>query len=86
MSTASYKFKYNGREFVLIGSNVTNLHRGSGEFESREYNFLNQRVKIKSGTFSVDEKEENKTFVIKNLTTLKTFKRPFEMEIEEFLI
>ncbi len=83
MSTASHKFKYDGQDFILINSDVNNLHRGSGEFERREYNFLTKTVLIKSGTLSVDEKEESRVFMIENLITLKTFKRPFELEIEK---
>jgi hypothetical protein len=82
-SSSSYRFKFLNDEFVLIGADKTDSMRNSGEMESRSYNFVTGRVKISTGNFSSDrEKVRWKTYKIKKLKTLDTFKAPFSWKIE----
>jgi len=79
-----YKFKFLNGEFVLIGVDKNESMRNSGDTESRSYNFLTNKVKITTGNFTTDEKEKVKwkTYKLKKLKTLDTFKEPFSWEIE----
>jgi hypothetical protein len=81
---ASYKFRYRGDEFQLIGADITELMRNTGETETRSYNFLTNRLKISTGNFTDNKKEKVvwKTLPRRELKTFKTFPTPFEWEIE----
>lgn len=83
-SEASYKFKYLNKQFVLIGADKTESMRNTGETESRSYNFLTNRMSIKTGNFAgkVKEKIRWKTLKAAKLKNLRTFRKPFEWEIE----
>jgi hypothetical protein len=83
MTSSSYRFKFLHSEFVLIGADKTDSMRNSGEMESRSYNFLTSRLKVSTGSFSSDrEKVRWKTYKLKKLKTLDTFKAPFSWKIE----
>jgi hypothetical protein len=58
--------------------------RNSGKTESRSYNFLTNKMKITTGNYASDEKKKVrwKTYKVKKLKTLGTFKEPFSWEIE----
>lgn len=83
MTSSSYRFKFLNGEFVLIGADKTDSMRNSGEMESRSYNFLTSRLKVSTGNFSSDrEKVRWRTYRLKKLKTLDTFKAPFSWKIE----
>jgi hypothetical protein len=83
MTSSSYRFKFLNGEFVLIGADKTDSMRNSGEMESRSYNFLTSKLKVSTGNFSSDrEKVRWKTYRLKKLKTLDTFKAPFSWKIE----
>ncbi len=83
MTTSSYKFKFLSGEFVLIGADKNDVMRNSGEMESRSYNFLTSKLKLSSGTISSDRQRVRwRTYKLKKLKTLDTFKAPFSWEIE----
>ena len=83
MTSASYKFKFLKGEFVLIGADKTDSMRNSGEMESRSYNFLTSKLRVSTGNFSSDrQKVRWKTYKLKRLKTLDTFKAPFSWKIE----
>ena len=42
-STSSYKFRYQNNEFALIGADDYYLHRATGEFGERSFNFLTKK-------------------------------------------
>jgi hypothetical protein len=68
---------------VLIGADKTDSMRNSGEMESRSYNFLTSKLKVSTGKFSSDrEKIRWKTYKLKKLKTLDTFKAPFSWKLE----
>jgi len=82
-TSSSYRFKFLNGEFVLIGADKTDSMRNSGEMKSRSYNFLTSRLKVSTGNFSSDrEKVRWKTYKLKKLKTLDTFKAPFSWKIE----
>jgi hypothetical protein len=82
-TSSSYRFKFLNGEFVLIGADKTDSMRNSGEMESRSYNFLTSKLKVSTGNFSSDrQKVRWKTYRLKKLKTLDTFKAPFSWKIE----
>jgi hypothetical protein len=84
MSNNSYKFRYQGNEFCLIGADYNYVHRGSGETEERSYNFLTKKVKVAMSTIESDKQKTTwRTIVLKELKTFKTFKQPFTWEVEK---
>ena len=83
MTSSSYRFKLLNGEFVLVGADKTDSMRNSGEMESRSYNFLTSRLKVSTGKVSSDrEKVRWRTYRLKKLKTLDTFKAPFSWKIE----
>lgn len=84
MSNNTYKFRYQDNQFALIGADYNSLNRGSGEIENRSYNFLTKKVKVATGTIESDkEKVVWRTIDLKELKTIKTFKKPFTWEVEK---
>jgi len=83
-STSSYKFRYQNNEFALIGADDYYVHRATGEFGERSFNFLTKKLKVTEGHIDSDRKKVVwRDLDIKELKTLKTFKRPFTWEIEK---
>lgn len=81
-TSSAYRFKFLNGEFVLIGADKTDSMRNSGEMESRSYNFLTSKLKVSNGNFSSDrQKVRWKTYRLKKLKTLNTFKAPFSWKI-----
>ncbi len=84
MSTNYYKFRYQNKQFQLIGADYNSANRGSGDTEDRSYNFLTKKVKIAIGNFSNDKQDVKwRTFNLKEVKTLSTFTQPFTWEIEK---
>lgn len=82
-SNNSYKFRYQDKEFVLIGAEDNSFQRNTGESENRSYNFLTKKVKIEIGNVSSENsKVKLRNFKIAKLKTLKTFIEPFTWEVE----
>jgi len=60
------------------------VHRATGEFGERSFNFLTKKLKVTEGHIDSDKKKVVwRDLDIKELKTLKTFKRPFTWEIEK---
>jgi hypothetical protein len=84
MSENTYKFRYQGNDFVLIGADYYYAKRNTGETENRSYNFLTKKVKIEKGNLSSDKQNVKwRKFELPTLKTLKTFKQPFTWEVEK---
>lgn len=84
MSNNTYKFRYEDKEFILIGADYNSTNRGSGEMEDRSYNFISKKVKTSTGNISTDkQKTEWRKFQIEKLKTFKTFIQPFTWEVEQ---
>ena len=82
MSNHKYRFRFQNNEFVLIGYDSNEAHRASGETTDYSINFLTKKMKITKGNFSNDEPEsvEWKEFYLEKLLTIKSIKKPFELE------
>lgn len=84
MNTNRYKFRYQNKQFELIGADYSYVNRGTGEAEDRSFNFLTKKVKISTGNISSDLKKTKwRTIQLSQLKTFNTFKQPFSWEIEE---
>ncbi len=82
-STASYKFRYQKREFVLIGADYFSIHRATLEFEEYSYNFLAKKRSLTKGNEDKGLKKTTwKSLNIATLKTLKTFAEPFTWQVE----
>ncbi|UEG51119.1 hypothetical protein LK994_06485 [Ferruginibacter lapsinanis] len=83
-SNNSYKFRYQGNQFILIGADCNAIQRNTGEMENRSYNFLTKKVKIEVGNVSSDKsKVKWRSFKITKLKKLTTFIEPFTWEVEK---
>lgn len=84
MSNHKYKFRFQNNEFELIGYNSYESHRSTGETTDYSINFLTKKMKITKGNFSNDNPEsvEWKKFELDSPITIKTIKKPFELEFE----
>jgi len=84
MSNHKYRFRFQNNEFTLIGYDSNEAHRASGETTDYSINFLTKRMKITKGNFSNDDPESVrwKEFQLEQLMTLRSIKKPFELEFE----
>jgi hypothetical protein len=79
-----YNFRFQDKEFKLIGADYFYHHRATEETEDRSYNFLTKKVKVSTGNISTDKENTIwRVFEIKELKTFKTFTQPFTWEIEK---
>ncbi len=80
---ASYKFRFAGNDFQLIGADRMDLQRNTGETEDRSYNFLTRRVEVSKGNIEMEKPQKVtwETLKPEKLKTLKTFPLPFEWEV-----
>ncbi len=84
MSNYFYKFRFQDKDFILIGADYNYVNRGSGETTDRSYNFLTKKVKVSTGTIESDKRKVIwRTIDLKELKTFKTFKQPFTWEVEK---
>lgn len=84
MSNHTYKFRFQNAEFALIGADLRNVQRNTGEMTERSYNFMTRKVETKTGSIEHDKtKRTVRAFKVGKLPTLKTFIKPFEYEIEK---
>ena len=82
--TNIYKFRYQDKEFKLVGADYHNVNRGSGETEDRSYNFITREVKVSTGTISSYKlKTKWRTLAGKELQTFQTFRQPFSWKVEK---
>lgn len=84
MSNHKYRFRFQDNEFVLIGYESNEAHRGSGETTDYNINFLTKNIKVTTGSFSNEKPESSewKKFHIDKLMTLKSLDKPFELEFK----
>lgn len=89
-TNSSYKFRFDGKKFVLIGADISTMDRSSLDFEDYSYNFLTKkRIYTKGNGSYTKGKDQNgnqksilKSFFLPTLMTFKTFKEPFTWEID----
>ncbi len=84
MSFDEYKFRFQDDTFALIGYESEETHRGTGESTSYSINFLTRKMEIVKGSISDDENtfSEKKSFVLEKLMTIRSMKKPSEIEFE----
>jgi hypothetical protein len=82
-TSSTYKFRYDGSKFILIGADLSTIHRATLDYEDYSYNFL---TKKKSYTKGNEQKGTKKTRIkmldLPSFQTFKTFKEPYSFEIE----
>lgn len=84
VTNATYKFRYEQGQFVLIGADNSSFHRATHDYENYSYNFLTKkRALTKGNDNNGKEKTTWKTVKISTLKTLKTFAEPFSWEVEK---
>ena len=79
-SNSTHRFRYENNEFVLIGFDSNEFHRGSGEFTSYSINFLTGKMKVTEGSLA-DEGNETikwKDFNSFSPKTLRSLVTPFQ--------
>jgi len=86
----SYSFKYQNNDWQLIKAGNYAYHTGSGEMNDKQYDFVNKKRLISSGT--IDDKNgsnerREQTLTVKTLRTFRSFKKPWTWEIgtDEYL-
>jgi hypothetical protein len=75
---SSYKFRWQGNKFVLIGAEETDLWRSSGEESVCSYNFLTGKVKVTSGYFANQAGARWYRLLVKKPKPLSSFRRVYE--------
>jgi hypothetical protein len=82
-TSSTYKFRYDGKDFKLIGADYTTIHRATLDYEDYSYNFLTKKRSYSKGNDQSGIKKTTlKTFALTPLKTFKTFKEPYSWEIE----
>ena len=81
--SSTYKFRYDGKEFKLIGADYSTIHRATLDYDDFSYNFLTKkRTCSKGNDQSGTKKTTLKTFTLISLKTFNTFKELYSWEIE----
>ena len=42
-TSSTYKFRYEGKGFILIGADLSTIHRGTLDYDDYSYNFLTKK-------------------------------------------
>lgn len=80
----SYKFRYQNKDFKLIGVDFKSDVGPLNSWEERSYNFLTKKVKITSLDYhSSGPKIVWRKFNFTELKSFKTFKEPFTYNVED---
>jgi len=84
LSASAYKFRYDGRQFVLIGADIDITGRMSFTFQKYSYNFLTRKGVFTKGPLGEEaDKTLTKTVVLPAPKTLATFAKPGTWTINE---
>jgi hypothetical protein len=85
-SQLTYKFRYDGPNFNLIGFDSFALHRATMESNKYSVNFLTRKYEIvrtvEDEDGNTNEKIERKTFELKVLKTLQTLGTPLQWDFD----
>jgi hypothetical protein len=83
VTNAVYKFRYQQRQFVLIGADNSSFHRATHDFEDYSYNFLTKKRALTKGNDNKGTRKTTwKSLNISQLKTLETFSEPFTWEVQ----
>lgn len=84
LSTSAYKFRYDGRQFVLIGADISITGRMSFTFRQYSYNFLTRKGVSTTGDLGGEaDPTLTKTLVLPVPKTLGTFAKPGTWTLNE---
>ncbi|MCI1185972.1 hypothetical protein MON38_00965 [Hymenobacter sp. DH14] len=84
LSTSAYKFRYNGRQFVLIGADISITGRMSFTFQKYSYNFLTRKGVFTTGPLGEDaDPTLTRTLALPVPKTLDTFVKPGTWLLDE---
>lgn len=84
VNSATYKFRYQQGQFVLIGADNWSFHRASHNAEAYSYNFLTRkRLLTKENGETGKKTSEWKPLPLRALKTLKSFREPYSWEVEK---
>ena len=84
ISTSAYKFRYDGRHFVLIGADISITGRMSFTFQQYSYNFLARKGVFTTGALGeAADKTLTKTLSLPVPKTLDTFAKPGTWTLDE---
>ena len=83
VNNATYKFKYQDKNFVLIGAEYRSYHRVTRDFLEYSYNFLTRQRIFVSGNVNIASRNEERKRINTPLQNLKTFPKPFTWKIEK---
>lgn len=85
LSTSTYKFRYDGHRFVLIGADIEITGRMSFTFHKYSYNFLTRKGVLTTGNLggAADDETLTKTLKLPVPKTLDTFAKPGSWIINE---
>ena len=83
ITTTAYKFRFQNNEFALIGADNYIFNRGTHDIEDYSFNFSTGKYSITRGNDNATQKlnTEWHTLNLKELKTLKTFKKPYNWDI-----
>ncbi len=84
MSYHTYKFRFQNNKFELVAYKAEESHRGTNESTDYNINFLTGKMRIIKTTFDENKirkyEEENKDFILKQLKSIQSLRKPFEWE------
>ncbi|TGE24091.1 hypothetical protein E5K00_02430 [Hymenobacter aquaticus] len=87
LSTSAYKFRYDGRHFVLIGADISITGRMSFTFRQYSYNFLTRKGVLTTGNLGgEDDQTLTRTLALPVPKTLDTFATPGTWTLAENFI
>ena len=82
-TSSTYKFRYDGKTFILIGADLSTIHRATLDYEDYSYNFLTKKRSYAKGNGQQGTKKTTlKNIIIPKLMTFETFSEPFTSEVE----
>jgi len=84
VSNYKYCFLYQNQSFELICFESNELHRSSGETIEINVDFINEEIETIKSNFSTDSPEslEVKDFDSQEMLTIRSLKKPFELDFE----
>jgi hypothetical protein len=82
-SMQSYTFRYQNKEFFLIGATSNYFNEATRDMSDYSFNFLAKKWSIIEGNDDTNQKQKKiwHTLNLKNLKTLKTFQEPNSWEV-----
>ena len=86
----NYSFKYQGNDWQLTKAGNYAYHNSSGEMNDKQYDFVNKKRVVISGTVDnkdADNEKMEQPLSVKTLRTFQSFKKPWTWEIgpDEYL-